>query len=91
MFQDDLQTKSQTVTKPFSSVYIHVDSPEQDIIVFNIPVIIAKKNQINAQGLKNSNCTIQNLPFNCEFSTMKEVVDGILYHATKSHKGLSQI
>ena len=50
-----------TLLKPFSSVYISVDSPEQDIIVFNIPVIIAKKNQINAQGLKNSSCIIENL------------------------------
>ena len=33
------------------SLYISVDSPKQDIIVFNFPVIIAKKNQINAQGL----------------------------------------
>ena len=32
-----------------------VDSPKQDIIVFNIPVIIAKMNQISAQGLKSSN------------------------------------
>ena len=33
------------------SLYISVDSPEQYIIVFNIPVINAKTNQINAQGL----------------------------------------
>ena len=43
--------KSWYVTKTFSSVYVSVYSLEQDIIVFNIPVIIAKKNQ-NAQGLK---------------------------------------
>ena len=29
-----------------------VDGPEHDIIVFNIPDIIAKNNQINAHGLK---------------------------------------
>ena len=52
MYQDDFQTKSQKVTKTFSSMYISVDSLEQDIIVFDIPVIIAKKNQTNAQGLK---------------------------------------
>ena len=62
-------------------MYISVNSPEQDIIVFNIPVIIAKKNQ-NAQGLNISNCIIENLPFVCEFSVMKEVVNGVLYHAT---------
>ena len=37
MFQNDLQTKSQKVTKTFSSMYISVDSAEKDIIVFNIP------------------------------------------------------
>ena len=42
MFQDELQTKNKDVTKTFSSVYISVDIPEQDIIVFNIPVIVAK-------------------------------------------------
>ena len=52
MFQDDLQTKSQKVTKTFSSMFISVDSPEQDIIVYNIAVIIAKKNQINTHQLK---------------------------------------
>ena len=76
MFQDELQTKCQGIFKTFSSVYISMDSPEQDIIVFNIPVM-------NAQRLKNSNCTIENLPFHCEFSTMKEVVDGVLYHTTQ--------
>ena len=30
-----------------------MDSSEQDIIVFNISVIIPKNNQINAQELKN--------------------------------------
>ena len=60
-----------------------MDSPEQDIIVVNNPVIIAKKNQIIAQGLINSKCIIENLPFDCEFSTMKGVVDGVLYHATQ--------
>ena len=40
------------LSKTFRSVYKSRDSPEQDIIVFNIPVIIAKKNKINAQGLK---------------------------------------
>ena len=71
---------------------LYVDCPEQDI-VFNIPVIIAKKNQINAHGLKNSNCTciIENLPFDCEFSTMKHSVDGVLYHATQITQGLSRI
>ena len=44
MFQDELQTKRQNVTKTFSSVYISVDNPEQDIIVFSIPVIVAKMN-----------------------------------------------
>ena len=39
-FQNDLQTKCQKVTKTFSSVYISVDSPEQDIIVFNFLVRI---------------------------------------------------
>ena len=75
--------KSQIVTKTFSSVYISVGSTEKDIIVFNIPLIIAKKNQVNAQGLKHSNCIIENLPLHCEFSTMKEVVDGVLYYATQ--------
>ena len=64
-------------------MYISVDSPKQDIIVFNIPFFIAKNNQINAQGLKNSTCTIEDLPFDCEFSTMKEVVNGVLFRATK--------
>ena len=64
-------------------MYISVESPEQDIIVFKIPVIIAKKNQINAHGLKNSNCMIENLPFDCEFSTTKEVEYDVLYHATQ--------
>ena len=51
MFPDELRTKCQNVTlKTFSSVYISVDSPEQDIIAFNIPVIIAKKHQINVQA-----------------------------------------
>ena len=59
-----------------------MDSPEQDIIVFNIPVIISKKNQINAQGLETLTVSLKNLPFDCEFSTMKEEVDGVLYHAT---------
>ena len=58
-------------TKTVSRVCISVNSPEQVIIVFNIPVIIAKKNQNNAQGLKNSNCIIENLPFVCEFSVKK--------------------
>ena len=39
------------VTKTLSNVYISVGH-----YCFNIPVIIAKKNQINVQGLKNSNC-----------------------------------
>ena len=43
-----------------------------------------QKNQINTQGLKNFNCIIENLPFDCEFSTMKEVVDGVPYHATQN-------
>ena len=43
MCHDELQTKSQSVTKMFSSLYISVDSPGQDIIVFSIPVIIATK------------------------------------------------
>ena len=34
--------------KTFRRVYISVDSPEQDIIVFNTPVIIAKKNKLYA-------------------------------------------
>ena len=42
-----------------------MDSSEQDIIVFNIPVIIAKINQINDQRLKNYNSIIENLPFDC--------------------------
>ena len=42
-------------------------------------VIIAKENPINAHELKNSYCIIENLPFDCKFATMKEVVDGILY------------
>ena len=45
--------------KTFSGMYIYVDSPKHDIIVFNIPVSIAKKNQINPQGLENSNCIIK--------------------------------
>ena len=53
MFQDELQTKSKNDNKNVS-VYMSVESPEQDLIIFNIPVIIVKKNQINAQGLKNS-------------------------------------
>ena len=53
MFQDELQTKSQNDNKNVS-VYMSVESAEQDLIIFNIPVIIVKKNQINAQGLKNS-------------------------------------
>ena len=69
--------------KTISSVYISEDSPEEDIIVFNIPVFFAKKNQINAQGLKNSNCITENLPADCGFSTMKEEVDVVLYHATQ--------
>ena len=32
--------------KTFCSVYLSVDSPEHDIIVFNTPVIIARKNKI---------------------------------------------
>ena len=57
--------------KTFCSVYISVDSPEQDIIVFSIPVIIAKIIKLKAQGLKNSNSNhiIENLHFDCEFST----------------------
>ena len=51
MFQDELQT--------FSSVYISVDSTEHEIIVFNSPVIISKKNQINAQGAEKSNYIIK--------------------------------
>ena len=82
IFKDELQTKSQNVTKTLRSVYISVDSTKQDIIVLTIPVNIAKYNQINAQMLKNSNCIIENLPFDCKFSSMKEVVDGVLYHAT---------
>ena len=35
------------------------------------------------QWLKNYNCITENLPFDCEFSKMKEVVDGALYHATQ--------
>ena len=57
--------------KTYRSINISVDSTEQDIIVIYIPVIIAKKNQIHAQGLKNSNCIIENLPIDCEFSTME--------------------
>ena len=64
--------KSQNVIKPFCSGYISMDSPEHDIIVFDIPVIIAIKNQSNAQWLKNSNSITENLPFDCEFSTMKK-------------------
>ena len=48
MFKDKLQQRVKLLLKR-----LVVDSPEQDIIAFNIPVIIAKKNQINAQGLKN--------------------------------------
>ena len=59
-------------------MYISVDSPELDIIVFNISVIISKKKQIMIMG--NSNYIIGNLPFVCEFSAMKEVVDDVLYH-----------
>ena len=50
-----------------SSVCISVDSPEHDIIFFNIPVNMAKKNKINAQGLINLNRIIENLPFECDF------------------------
>ena len=83
MFQDELQTKNQNATKTFSSVCISVDSSGQEIIVFDIPVM-SKKNQINAQGLNNSNCIIENLPFDCKCSTMKIVVDGVLsQHATQ--------
>ena len=46
MFKRELQTRSQNVIKTFSSVFISGDSPEQDIIVFNTPVIIARKNKI---------------------------------------------
>ena len=83
MFQDELKTKSQNVSENVLERFISVDSHEQDIIVFNIPVIIAIENQINAQGLKNSNSIIEYLSFNCKFSTMKEVVDGVLYHAIR--------
>ena len=67
-------------------MYISVHSPDQEIIVFNIPVIIAKKNQINAQWLKPQTVSFKNLTFDYEFTTMKEVVDGVPYNATQSKK-----
>ena len=77
MFQNELQTKSHNVIKTFCSVYISVDSPKQDIFVYTIPVSIAKK----TQGLKNSICSWKTCHY--EFSTMKKVVDCVLYNPTQ--------
>ena len=62
-----------------------MNSANQDIIVFKIPVIIAKKNQISAHGMKNANFTIEHLLIDCEYFTVKEVMNGILYHVTLNH------
>ena len=43
MFQDELQKRIYWLLKAFCNVYISVDRPGQDIVFFNIPVIIAKK------------------------------------------------
>ena len=40
MFQEKLQTKSQLVLKTISSMYISVDSSEQDYIIFHIQILI---------------------------------------------------
>ena len=57
-FKMILKQKIKQLLKTFSSVFIYVDNPGQDIIVINIPVIIAKKNQIIGQGLKTLNISL---------------------------------
>ena len=60
-----------------------LDSSEQDHFCFSIPVFFSKNNQIGGQGLKTSNCIIENLSFIKICYTMKEVMGGILYHTTQ--------
>ena len=46
-YKMSLKQRIKMLLKVFYNVYISKDSPEQDNFAFNIPVIIAKKNQIN--------------------------------------------
>ena len=78
MFQDELQTKSQNFILTFVACIYLWTALEQDIIVFNIPESLPL-----SLGAEKSNCIIENLPFDCRFSAMKEVVDGVLYYATQ--------
>ena len=70
MFQYELQTKSQNFIKTFlACIYLWTALNRTllfSIFQLSLPKII-KKN--NAQGLKNSNCIIENLPFYNERSS----------------------
>ena len=53
-------------------------------LVWQPQIIITTENHINTlNGWIALTVSLKNLPFDCKLSTMKEVVDGVLYHATQ--------
>ena len=77
MFQGEPQARSQNVIQKRFVACIYRWT------VLKTHVFIAKKTQSYAYGLEISNCIIEDLPFYCEFSTIKKVVDGVHYHTTQ--------
>ena len=83
MFQGKLQAKSQLVLKRLVAC-IYLWTALNKTILFSIFKLKLPHRIISIlNGWKHSNCVIKNLPLHCKLSTMKEVVDGVLYHATQ--------
>ena len=59
-------------------MFISMHSPEQDYISFTAQICNAINNYIYVEMMKTSNCIIEHLSFNRIFSTLQEVVVGIL-------------
>ena len=79
MFQRELQDKeSKCYYKRFVACIYRLTALKRTLSFSILQFLLPKRIKFI---LENSNCIIENLPFDCEFSTKKEVVDSVLYHS----------